>query len=393
MKKMIAALLALVLVLGLCACAAPSDGKAPVKHKIGVAVYNLSDSQVMAFRDYLENYIAASFEDVEFIYSMSIRSQEEMAAFLQSCVDSGVEGILNCNSYDLEREVALCAEKGVYMLCPSSTVAPEIFSKVAENPYFLGYFGPGTEMEYAVGYDMGRFFASQGYGDSYFILSGGASMGNAMHENRTVGILDALQESYGVVFEQSSRELAVCSHPVSVSEGNLTVHLYSGYLGIPEVCEGAKAYYAAKPCESILGVIPVGELSEAIGAGHLGVIDCYSEENARLFDAGKLSYVCGKFSSIIGPAFAAMYNAVTGHADAFRDNGKAFQIQQGFWTSAGRDDYYAKFSLSSGIALNAYSVEDLMGVIAEHNPDATLSDLQSLAAACDFTAATERRGG
>lgn len=393
MRKIIAVLLTLVLVLGLCACAAPSDGETPVKHKIGVAVYDLSDSQVMAFREYLENYIAASFEDVEFVYSMSIQSQQELMAFLQSCIDSGVEGILNCNSYDLKKETALCAEKGVYMLCPSSTVAPEQFSEVAENPCFLGYFGPGTEMEYAAGYDMGKYFAAQGYGDSYFLLSGGAPMGNAMHKTRTAGILDALQECYGVSFAQSSEELAVSSQPVTVTEGNLTVHIYGGYLGIPQVCEGAKAFFAENPCESVLGVIPVGELADSIGTARLGIIDCYSEENARLFNAGKLSYVCGKFSSIIGPAFAAMYNAVTGHADAFRDHGKAFQIQQGFWTSVEKDDYNAKYALSSGIALNAYSVEDLMGVIAEYHPDATLSDLQDLAAAYDFAAAAERRGG
>lgn len=393
MKKLLAVLLTLALVLGLSACAAPSDAEPLTKHKIGVAVYDLSDSQVMAFRNYLENYIAASFEDVEFVYSMSIQSQQELMAFLQSCVDSGVEGILNCNSYDLEKEVALCAEKGVYMLCPSSTVAPEMFSKVADNPFFLGYFGPGPEMEYAAGYDMGKYFASQGYGDSYFILNGGAPMGNTMHKSRTMGILDALQESYGVAFEQSSQELAVSAQPVTVTEGNLTVHICGGYLGIPEVCEGAKAYFEENPCESVLGVIPVGELADFVGTARLGIIDCYSEENARLFDAGKLSYVCGKFSSIIGPAFAAMYNAVTGHADAFREDGKAFRIQQGFWISADREDYYAKYALSSGIALNAYSVEDLMGVIAEYNPDAPLSDLQNLAAAWDFAAAAERRGG
>lgn len=392
MKKLLAVLLTLALVLGLSACAAPSDAEPLTKHKIGVAVYDLSDSQVMAFRNYLENYIAASFEDVEFVYSMSIRNQEEAMDFLRGCIDSGVEGILNCNSYDLEKEAALCAENGVYMLCPSSTVAPEMFSRVAQNSYFLGYFGPGPEMEYAAGYDMGKYFASQGYGDSYFLLNGGAPMGNTMHKSRTMGILDALQESYGVAFSRSVEELA-SGNTVTVTAGDLTVHICGGYLGIPEVCEGAKAFYAANPCESVLSVIPVGELADFVGTARLGIIDCYSEENARLFSAGKLSYVCGKYSSIIGPGFAAMYNAVTGHADAFREQGKAFRIQQGFWTSADIDDYFAKYALSSGIALNAYSVEDLMGVIAEYNPDATLSDLQNLAAAWDFAAAAERRGG
>ena len=33
-------------------------------HKIGVAVYNIDDAEVMSFRNYLENYIDSCFEDV-----------------------------------------------------------------------------------------------------------------------------------------------------------------------------------------------------------------------------------------------------------------------------------------------------------------------------------------
>lgn len=392
MKRILVCFLAAVLILGLAACAAPAAEKPAPVHKIGVAVYDLTDSQVMAFRDYLENYIALTFEDVEFVYSMSIQSQAEMMAFLQSCIDSGVEGILNCNSYDLEKEVALCAENGVYMLCPSATAAPEMFEKVEDCPYFLGYFGPGTKMEYEAGYEMGSFFAENGFGDTYFILSGGAPMGNAMHKNRTAGILDALQENYGVTFDRSSEELAVVSTPTTVTEGPLTVHIYGGYPGIPGVDEGAISFFAENPSDCVLGVIPVGSIAGASEGAALGIIDCYSQENARLFESGKLRYLCGKFSSIIGPGFAAMYNAVTGHAEAFRDNGKAFRIEQGFWVSTSREDFNAKFALSSGIALNAYSAEDLLGVIAEYNPQAGIAGLRALANACTFEDAQTRRG-
>ena len=40
-----------------------------------------------------------------------------------------------------------------------------------------------------------------------------------MHEQRTEGMLDALQKAYGVQFDQSSTELASASEPVSMEAG------------------------------------------------------------------------------------------------------------------------------------------------------------------------------
>ena len=91
---------------------------------------------------------------------------------------------------------------------------------------------------------------------------------------------------------------------------------------------------------------------------------------------GSLKYLCGKYESIIGPAFAAMYNAVTGYSEDFREDGKAFTIQQGFWVSTSYQDFQKKYELSSGITLNAYSYEDLLEVCKAHNSNATLDDLK-----------------
>ena len=90
--------------------------------------------------------------------------------FLKDAIEEGVEGIIAFNSFDLEKEVELCASGGVYYLRPSSTTDPEDFDKVADNPYFLGYFGPGNEMEYQAGYDMAAYFAEEKISDSYFIF-------------------------------------------------------------------------------------------------------------------------------------------------------------------------------------------------------------------------------
>ena len=99
----------------------------------------------------------------------------------------------------------------------------------------------------------------------------------------------------------------------------------------------------------------------------------------------------GKYSSLIGPSFAAMYNAITGHADVFRDRGRAFRIKQGFWSSDSREDYEEKYSLASSIEKCAYNYEDIQGVLTEYNKDASLDDLEELAEAYRYEDALERR--
>lgn len=387
-KRIVAVFLVLTMVLAMTSCAKKQEEEHV--HKIGVVVYDLQDEQVQAFREYLESYIAENFADVDFLYSAGVTSEEEEMEFLQNAIDEGVEGILAFNSYDLEKEVALCAEHEVYYLRPSSTTDPETFEKVAENPYFIGYFGPGSEMEYEAGYDMGTYFATAGTSDSYFLLSGGAGT-NVMHEQRAEGVLDALQNAYGVQFDQGSEALASSAEPVSAEAGALKVTVFPGYIGMPDVGQKAVAEFEKDPAGIVLGVIPLQSIAGSLGDAELGMIDCYTESNGQLFKEGNLKYLCGKYQSIIGPAFAAMYNAVTGYSEDFREGGKAVAIQQGFWISTSYRDFLEKYALSSGIALNAYSYEDLLSVCRAHNEDACLSDLKTLAEAWDFNSAVQRR--
>ena len=388
-KKIIALLLALTMMLAMTSCAQKTEEQEHI-HKIGVIVYDLKDEQVQAFREYMEGYLGENFSDVDFLYSAGVTTDVEEMEFLNNAIAAGVEGIIAFNSFDLEKEVSFCASHGVYYLRPSSTTDPEDFAKVEDNPYFLGYFGPGNEMEYEAGYDMGAYFAKEQITDNYLLLSGGAGT-NVMHEQRAEGMLDALQEAYGVQFDQSSTELASASEPVSVEAGNLKVTVFPGYIGVPDVGQQAVAEFEKDKAGVVMSTIPVQAIADSLGNASLGTVDCYTETNGKLFKNGNLKYLCGKYESIIGPAFAAMYNAVTGYSEDFREDGKAFAIQQGFWTSTDYQDFQEKYELSSGITLNAYSYEDLLEVCKAHNPNATLDDLKELAGAWDFDSAVQRR--
>ncbi len=398
MKKWIALLLALCFCLSAAACGTgsnepPEPIRAPenVVHKIGVIVYNTADNEVVGFHEYLKGYIEQNFEMVEFIYSDSMQTAEQELAFISSACAQGAEGFLSFVSRDLKAEVALCAENHAYYLLASGTVSDEDFDAVADIPWFLGMFGPGQPFEFQAGADMARFFIGKGAGSRYFILSGGAPLGNEMHYQRTLGILDAFAHAYCVSFPTPIAELAGMPECVTVELEKLTVTICPGYVAREPGLSAAQAAWVPGAYAAVLRVLPPEQMVPAIGKTPLGVVDAYHTPNLQLFVSGPLEFVVGKYSSLVGPAFALMLNAVTGYAADFRDKGRALKVTQGFWTSDSLEDYTEKYALSVSAAMNAYNFDDLSHVIRLYNPDASLNELVALAEACSYRAVQARR--
>lgn len=369
-----------------------ADASGLDSHTIGVATYNIRDAQVMMFKEYLDHYIGDCFPDVTFLYSESISGSEELMDFLELCAENGAEGVMVFGSYDLQKEVAFCAEHDMYMIRPSATSSDADFEAVASNPYYIGEIGPGSELEYEAGADMTRTMAEDG--KNYLILSGGAAEDNEMHRLRTLGMLETLQEIYGAELEQTAEELAVTEETVTVEAGGLKVTVFPGYLEREENAAAAAKMIEDGDYTTVLSSVPVSPLMETLDTVKVecGTIDCFSEDNSYGFQDGTISYVAGKYQSEIGPGFAALYNAITGNADAFRENGRAFRLKQGFWTAKSSEEYEKMYSLARSISVNAYNYEDLYSVIKSMTPEADFDSLKTLAESFSYEACMERRG-
>ena len=386
MKRLLAVVLIVALCLGFSAFAEDEV------HRIGVIVYNTADEEVLGFREYLKGYIESNFEMVKFVYSGSITSEEQEQAFIRAACADGVEGFMSFVSYDLPAEVGLCAENSAYYLLASGTVSAEDFEAVEDSPWFLGAFGPGRPFEFQAGADMARYFIREKTGTRYFVLSGGAALGNEMHYQRTLGILDTLSSAYGATFDAPRADIASAEEPITVSTGRVSVTICPGYVSREPFFDLAKQAFLAGDYDAVLSVLPPAEMVSVIGRTPLGVVDSYNTRNLQLVTDGVLRFVVGKYSSIVGPAFALMLNAVTGYADEFREDGKAIQVIQGFWVSDSAEDYSEKYALSNSAAMNAYNFDDLARVIKLYNPDADLNTLCALAEACSYRAVQARRG-
>ncbi len=167
-----------------------------------------------------------------------------------------------------------------------------------------------------------------------------------------------------------------------LNRNNIPKRTKGGIYAIPEQ-EVITRYKNGESCQVI---------ADSFKEAHVAIVDCFSEQNLEHFNNGRLDYVTGKYGSIVGPAFAAMYNAVTGHADQFRDNGRAFKMEQGFWTASSKEEFEEKYMVAASLEIQAYNYDDLRNVTIEYNENATLDDLKALTKAYTYEDVCERRG-
>lgn len=362
------------------------------KHKIGVAVYDVTDDEVITFREYLTGYIQRCFPEVEFCYSYAIRSAEDEMKFLEDACAEGVEGIMSFITYDLSEEVAYCRSQRIYYVLASGTVTKQEYNSVADDPYFLGVIGPGNKIERQAGADLADYFLNKMDGKSYILFTGGASAGNEMHHARSEGALEVFEKKFGDL-GQSVEELSLAKEPVrlTLKDANLTV--FPGYTTRSNVEEMATEELENYEYDFALSMFSMYSMVDVLQKEGIkqGVIDCYSMTNKELFEDGTLCYVAGKFSSTIGPAFAAMYNAITGYGEEFREDGKAFQMTQGYWLSKNKEEYNDQYALATGIYVNAYNYEDLCSVIKAYDTSASFEKLKALTEAYTREEAEARR--
>lgn len=402
MRKNVFMLIILTLCLLFSGCSGEQTGKKGSEKNqnpenriiIAVATYDRQDPEVRAFQNYYENYISECFP-VDFLYPGSISSAEDEADFVDRVITAGAKGIISFITYDLESTLETCEKSGVYYMMGSGSIPKEDFEKVKTNPYFLGVIGPSEEMEQNAGADMTSFFMKkQAEADTpsgYLVLSGGTKYNNSMHTYRTKAMLETLG---------FSPAQAAVTEPAVLENGNGKVCIIPGYPQEEAAVSALKEqlntgeYSVILSCCTVVNLLDtIKEARETTGIDiQTGTVDCFTSENLDAVHDGLLQYVTGKYSSLLGPSFAVMYNAVTGHADLYRnEDGTAFSIAQGFWTADSPEAYEELYGLTTGIYVNAYNADDLSKVINEITPDADMEDLIRLAEAYSVEDVKARR--
>lgn len=374
-----------------------------VLYTIGVVSYNKDAAEMDMFMDYYRDYIEAGFP-VHFVVSDTVTSGEEENEFIRTMKSMGAQGIISFYGHDIESTVSVCEEEEMYYVLGSGTLSDEEFDTVKENPWFLGTVGPEADTEYIAGRDMAKHFADKG-AKSCLLITGGAGINNFMHLERTRGFLEGLTEVWGLALD-NIEELASQSEvtPVDTEKDGYSITLCPGYMSTEEGKANLEAALDRESYDAVLSCMAVDSFMDSFTAKEeaqgsnlmLGIIDCFSEQNFELvrkkdrFGNSSIDYVAGKYGSMAGPAFAMLYNAMAGDADANSEDGLAVRLYQGFWTAGSKEEYIELYGYTTGIYENAYSCDDLMKVIRDFNAEADAQSLKALAEAYSVDEVKER---
>lgn len=269
----------------------------------------------------------------------------------------------------------------------------------------MGSVGPDLEAVYEAGCDMTEFFLDKGAGN-IVIMSGGASVGNRLHQVRSWGMLNTLEEKAGLVLPESAEELSKTDKTTELTDKDGMVHvtICPGYTEGGNGLKNLEAVLSSGNCNTLMSAFHVSTYLDKISAKEkeqnsnimVGAIDSFSEQNFEIFKEkdsfgnAPIDYVRGKYASMAGPAFAMIYNAITGSADAVKEDGEAVRLYQDLWTAKSEEEYIELYGYATGIYENAYSCDDLMEVIRQFDADTDPQKFKELTEASDLESVKER---
>lgn len=365
MKKIIALLLALCMVLSLAACGgsaapeteapeAPADApvaEAPAAKefelapiKVGVLVADVSGEEALAFRAYYEEYLAPHY-NVTLSYTEQLADAAAEKAAIEQFAAQGFNAIISLSSSDRATQIETCAEYGLYYAIASG-MDEALYETYKDNEFFVGQIGPSMATEFEAGVAMGEYYKAQGVKK---IGIYGAFCPNPMHVYRLAGTLVGL----GLTYNGASEMDAVAGQlfagfDLNAVVGNIEVVSYiAGYT------DTMWDELGAAMGQGIDAFISVGMattfFADMLNGASLPYsdIDSFTSGNGKNITEGSLTYLAGKYASSVGPIFAAVVNACNGNPIRTPE-GYALSISQGYLVATDAASFDAYYTADQG---------------------------------------------
>jgi len=375
MKKILAIMLAVVMVFGMTACN-NSGNDANKKHKIGIATVHSGESWEIA-KTYLDTVVGPAF-NWEFVYSEVLSDANGLIAFMEQCYAAGCDGMINMvTSNDAISQGAHKAQEwGMWFVTENSAYVED----VSTLSYNLGHVGAGPE---AVGAAYKKAFAnylSDGQPHSVILFEGAAvggdkGQGAASHFYSASGVLEAFQEAYGLTYEAPIADLVNNQNPGEVKTGNPDVHIY--------------LYPGRNPADAVTALSPVLQsgtydifaavFSFAAFTNAIDEVEKASGKDIRIIGTAQIekqtktgfeskdstgdtvlnSAILNDIPLALGIKCLMLKAAFEGRADAMKDNGKTVFMGVRSWAVNGAETYAKMEKLNTTPELYILSKDQL----------------------------------
>lgn len=316
--------------------------------KIGVLVADVSGEEALGFREYYEGYISENY-NVTMVYTDALSDASEEKSAIEKFAAQGCDAIISLSDSDRSIQLETCEEYGLYYAVASGMLDDDQYEEFKSSEYFVGQIGPSMDTEYEAGYAMAQYYVSEG---AQTVAIYGAFIPNSMHVYRLAGMLDGL----GVTYDGASGEEALVA-AIFADQGLDTSKLSTDGVQIVAYFQGygdtttdeLNAAIQAEPDAFLSVGMATTFFTQSLNTAGIsfGDIDSFTSSNLDAMENGCLTYLAGKYSSSIGPIFAAVVNAVNG--TPIRDeDGNAISISQSYLVATDVDTFNAYYAADQG---------------------------------------------
>lgn len=399
-RKRIASLLAVALGLFLLAgCgggAAPSGGGAQAGQtpfKIGVATIMEGEMWEIQ-KNYYEKEVGPAL-NMEFMFSEKLTDANALVDFMERAYAAGCVGLINfVTSNDAVSQGARKAEEwGMWFVTQSSALNEEVAS-LSHNLGHCGASATGMGTAYAAAFED---LLSDGKEHSVFIFSGAAvggaiGQGAASHYYTVEGILTAMQEKYGLKYAKSIDALINDQNPGEVDTGNpnIKIYIYPG-VDVAAAITAAQTQFQTGKYDIFAAVFSYSAFTNAISDVEASLkknikivattsieaqtatgFETIDSQGDTMLNAG----IINPLNNANGICAALIYNGLTGHGEAMKDNGKAVLFKVSPWACLSAESYQGIAQLDTNSQTYVLNADDLKALCVENDSTVTFKTVE-----------------
>lgn len=375
MKKIIALVLAAVMVFAMAATVMAEEASVDYAFdrswpeeelKLAMAVYDTTDEQFLAMREY-NDYLEQNF-NIKFMYSESLASAEDEIAFVDAAAAAGCKAYFGYYNMAETETVKEAQAHGMYYVGGVGGVGYEQRPELADFDNYVGSYVLTSDLavegehngDYLGGYALGYAMAEKGYQHIAY-CEGGASFGVQMFVDRRDGFLDGLKAAGYENFTDAD--------------------LVSGWPGTDEFAAQQTAvisgdYDAVVSSFNVaMWFQPVMESGKQIGLAAIGEAN---ETYKDFFDMGVVQTVVYDCEETVFGVFLPMaINAALGYEDLAKQDGHPVVSPVTRWTITEAEQIDAIYEYHE--AGNFFvSAEDFAKCLGGLNPEATVETYEEV---------------